>query len=92
MFRTYRTCNPTMKFSKYKFINKLLDSVKFLFNEVFSVYCWSKNKCEKTISFLNERRKNSEKFRKKKKKTTSIDCLLLANNNAHGPCRVTTHT
>ena len=30
-----------------------------------------------------------EKIQGKKKKTTSIDCLLLANNNAHGPCRVT---
>ena len=27
MFRTYRICNPTMKFSKYKFINKLLGGV-----------------------------------------------------------------
>ena len=30
MFRTYRTCNPTMKFSKYKFINKLLGGVILL--------------------------------------------------------------
>ena len=27
MFRTYKTSNPTMKFSKDKFINKLLDGV-----------------------------------------------------------------
>ena len=27
MFRIHRTCNPTVEFSKYKFINKLLDDV-----------------------------------------------------------------
>ena len=30
MFRTYKTCNPMVKFSKYKFINKLLDGVTLL--------------------------------------------------------------
>ena len=30
IFRTYRTYNPTMKFSKYKFINKLLGGVTLL--------------------------------------------------------------
>ena len=30
MFRTYRTCNPTVKFSKYKFINYLLDGIILL--------------------------------------------------------------
>ena len=30
MFRRYKTCNPTMKFSKYKFINKLLGGVTLL--------------------------------------------------------------
>ena len=29
MLRTYRTCNPTVGFSKYEFNNKLLDSVIF---------------------------------------------------------------
>ena len=27
MFRTYRICNPTLEFSKYNFINKLLGNV-----------------------------------------------------------------
>ena len=27
MLRTYRSCNPTVEFSKYEFNNKLLDGV-----------------------------------------------------------------
>ena len=27
MLRTYKICNPTVKFSKYEFNNKLLDDV-----------------------------------------------------------------
>ena len=30
MLRTYRTCNSIMRFSKYKFDNKLLGSVTLL--------------------------------------------------------------
>ena len=30
MFRTYRTCDSSMEFSKYKFINKLLDGVTLI--------------------------------------------------------------
>ena len=30
MLRSYRTCNPTVRFSKYEFNNKLLGSVTFL--------------------------------------------------------------
>ena len=30
MFRTYRTCNSIVEFSKYKFINKLLGGVTLL--------------------------------------------------------------
>ena len=30
MLRTYRTCNPTVGFSKYEFNNKLLGGVTFL--------------------------------------------------------------
>ena len=30
MLRIYRTCNSTVGFSKYEFINKLLDSVTLL--------------------------------------------------------------
>ena len=29
MLRQYRTCNPTVRFPKFKFNNKLLDSVTF---------------------------------------------------------------
>ena len=29
MLRQYRTCNPTVRFPKYKFNNKLLGSVAF---------------------------------------------------------------
>ena len=29
MLWTYRECNPTVRFSKYKFNNKLLDGVTF---------------------------------------------------------------
>ena len=29
MLRPYRTCNPTVRFSKYKFSIKLLDNVTF---------------------------------------------------------------
>ena len=29
MLRTYRTCNPTVGFSKYEFNNKLLGGVSF---------------------------------------------------------------
>ena len=29
MLRSYRTCNPTIGFSKYEFNNKLLGSVTF---------------------------------------------------------------
>ena len=29
MLRTYKICNPTVGFSKYKFNNKLLDGVSF---------------------------------------------------------------
>ena len=36
LFRTYRTCNPTVEFSKYKFINKLLGGV-ILFRVTLSV-------------------------------------------------------
>ena len=28
MLRLYRTCNPTVRFSKYEFYNKLLGDVK----------------------------------------------------------------
>ena len=27
MFRTYKTCNPMMELSKYKFVNKLLGGI-----------------------------------------------------------------
>ena len=27
MLKTYRTCNPTIKFPKYEFNNKLLDGI-----------------------------------------------------------------
>ena len=30
MLKTYRTCNPTVGFSKYEFNNKLLGDVTFL--------------------------------------------------------------
>ena len=30
MLKTYRTCNPTVRFSKYEFNNKLLDGVTLL--------------------------------------------------------------
>ena len=30
MLKTYRTCNPMVRFSKYKFNNKLLDGVTLL--------------------------------------------------------------
>ena len=30
MLKIYRTCNPTVRFSKYEFNNKLLDSVTLL--------------------------------------------------------------
>ena len=30
LLRTYRTCNSTVRFSKYKFYNKLLDGVTLL--------------------------------------------------------------
>ena len=30
MLRTYRTCNSTVRFSKYEFNNKLLDNVTLL--------------------------------------------------------------
>ena len=30
MLRTYRTCNSTVRFSKYEFYNKLLGSVTLL--------------------------------------------------------------
>ena len=29
MLKTYRTCNPTVRFSKYEFNNKLLGDVTF---------------------------------------------------------------
>ena len=29
MLRTYRTCNPTVEFTKYEFNNKLLGGVTF---------------------------------------------------------------
>ena len=29
ILRTYRTCNPMVRFSKYEFNNKLLDDVTF---------------------------------------------------------------
>ena len=32
MFRTNRICNPTVKLSKYKFINKLLGGVTLFIN------------------------------------------------------------
>ena len=32
MFKIYRTCNPMIKFSKYKFINKLLGGVTLFIN------------------------------------------------------------
>ena len=37
--RTYRTCNPTVEFSKYKFINKLLGGVTLL--KVISCVTWT---------------------------------------------------
>ena len=30
MLRTYKTCNPTVKFSKYEFNNKIIDGVTLL--------------------------------------------------------------
>ena len=30
MLKTYKICNSTVRFSKYEFYNKLLDSVTFL--------------------------------------------------------------
>ena len=36
MLKTYKTCNSTVEFSKYKFINKLLSSVT-LFRVVLGV-------------------------------------------------------
>ena len=39
MLRTYRTCNPTVGFSKYEFNNKLLDDV--IFFRITSSVIWS---------------------------------------------------
>ena len=39
MLRTYRTCNPTVVFSKYEFNNKLLVSVTFF--RVTSSVTWT---------------------------------------------------
>ena len=39
MLRTYRTCNPTVGFSKYEFNNKLLDGVTFF--KVTSGVTWT---------------------------------------------------
>ena len=36
ILRPYKTCNPTVEFSKYEFNNKLLDGVTF-FNVTSSV-------------------------------------------------------
>ena len=38
MLRPYRTCNPTVTFSKYEFNNKLLDGVTFF--KVTSCVTW----------------------------------------------------
>ena len=40
MLRPYRTCNPTVEFSKYEFNNKLLDGVTFF--KVTSGVTWTK--------------------------------------------------
>ena len=41
MLRTYRTCNPTVGFSKYAFNNKLLDGVTFFW--VTSGVTWTQS-------------------------------------------------
>ena len=40
MLRPYRTCNPTVGFSKYEFKNKLLNGVTFF--RVTSGVTWTK--------------------------------------------------
>ena len=40
MLRTYRTCNSTIKFSKYEFYNKLLGGVTLL--KVTPYVTWTK--------------------------------------------------
>ena len=40
MLRTYRTCNPMVRFSKYEFNNKLLGDVTFF--RVTSCITWTK--------------------------------------------------
>ena len=39
MLRTYRTCNPTVEFTKYEFNNKLLGGVTFF--RVLSSVTWT---------------------------------------------------
>ena len=39
MLKIYRTCNPTVRFSKYEFNNKLLDSVTLL--KVTPIITWT---------------------------------------------------
>ena len=91
-----------MKFSKYIFFNKLLDNVILLrvtsdVTWIQLIYIYLYITSINIHILLNVKRPylfltREEKIQGKKKKTTSIDCLLLANSNAHGPCRVTTHT
>ena len=51
MFRTYKTSNPTMKFLKDKFINKLLDGVTLLrvipgvtWTQSIYIYIWERER------------------------------------------------
>ena len=44
MLRTYSTCNPTVEFSKYKFINKLLCGVT-----LFYIYIYIYNPINQTL-------------------------------------------
>ena len=43
MLRTYRTCNPTVRFSKYEFNNKLSGSVTLL--RITSCVTWTQSVC-----------------------------------------------
>ena len=42
MLRTYRTCNSTVEFSKYKFYNKLLGGVTLLPIKIYISVCVTK--------------------------------------------------
>ena len=42
MLRTYRTCNSTVEFSKYKFYNKLLSGVTLLPIKIYISVCVTK--------------------------------------------------